>query len=267
MLAVGILLISLLSPTQHNSFKEPPQNVVGLERLKNPDMIDNKDLWQWNQASWRSQGGMPTSASWTHNPSSITMSLKASDNSFYAIGVSQGGGPTTLWAWHTGNLNLIINPTAHNIVTWRGSVDYTKLQKIGCLGIGVNAWFDVTLSNGTQVPVEIFVFVYQEGVYTIPVDTFKDYGYRGSSWYEGFLSNEQHRMSWRYFYYHPVQLEKGKLGEFRFELNDALDTIRNHAGEPYASATFTLQRIDAVMEMFMSEGTFTIDKLSFMQSL
>ena len=132
--------------------------------------------------------------------------------------------------------------------------------------MGVNFWLNV-IENGEAIEtLELYVFLYQDGFYKIPVGSWKDYGYRGTQWFEAF-SDASNENVWRFYYFHPTQLSFGETVEYSFSLNRCLDVVRADAGETYRNAdSFVLTRIDPVMEMIMANGSFTVEMLSLTQN-
>lgn len=263
---VGVVVVLVLAvltvPSGQFSSSLLSSPCGGVQVLVNSDFDGESG---WRRTDWRSAGGVASSSFWVEVDSGVQMGVSGHDLSFYAVGESQGDGPKGLWSRVPyGGLDVSVNGSFCNVVTWRGSIDKAEVDA-GCLGVGVNAWFDVQLVNGSVVPLEIFVFVYQDGLYELPVGGFKDYGYRGQ-FYEAVLDVGGASMPWRYFYYHIAQVPVVQEGEVSFELNDCLQVIREQAGEPYYSGEFVLVRMDAVMELFNAEGKFTIDYLGLTQS-
>ena len=132
----------------------------------------------------------------------------------------------------------------------------------GALGMGVNFFLDVIKDGQPVETLELYIFFFQDGFYTIPVDSYKDYGYRGTQWFEE-LAQAPSEDVWRFFYFHPLQLEFGETREITFSLNKCLEIVRKTGGETYENADrFHLTRIMSVMEMIMAEGSFTTESLS-----
>ena len=254
---VGIFLLVLVSPHGLISVENPP-STTGTQALLNPELTDGH-AW-WSESDWSSSNFYPTNAKHETVGDRVTMSQSGYLPSFYAVALSQGAGPTE-FGWAAKQIpHVSINSSFRNVVFWRGSIDYTSLQLVGCLAMGIDFWFDAKLPNGTLAPVEMYVFFYMEGVYALPAGSFKtvlrqDYNHSSGSM----------GMAWDYIYFHPYQDRKNTIAEHSFELHDFIAKLK-HAKPVYAQADFTLTRVDACMEMFMAEGTFTVDYVGLTQS-
>jgi len=244
----GILLISLYTLPTGTSVDISATKQEGTELLINPTLENNAS--GWDRGSWRFISKSWAPSTWTDEEGKVTMDLSGYDRSFYCISLAQ-------------HPNQPIYDKQHQyIVTWKGKMNNGDTLPTGCLGMGVNFWLDVMQNNQLVETLELYVFFYQKGFYTIPVGSWKDYGYRGSYWYETIVDapNED---TWRFFYFHPFQLKFGETTEYTFSLDKCLDIVRQNAGEQYKNADyFILTSIDPVMEMFMAEGSFTVETLS-----
>ena len=191
------------------------------------------------------------------------MSQSGYNTNFYAVGLGQGGGPTVFNWGNQKNLYTSINSSYYNLVTWRGRMDNVSITPISCLGMGVDVWFDAELQNGTLLAVEMFIFFRQDGLYKLPENTFRNFGFRQDFNY----SDSQMGLKWLYMYFHPWQDSIGIVSEHRFELNDYVSLLKQKAGMPYSEAQFYLTKVDVVMELFMASGVFTVDYLGLEQQL
>lgn len=253
-----IFLLLLVSP--HGLFKtENTPPISGTQVLLNPELTDNHRWWKAD-GGWSSSNFYPTNAKSYYIDDRVTLSQSGYLPSFYAVAISQGAGPTE-FHWASRQVPYVsVNSSFRNIVSWRGSMDYSYVAPTGCLGMGIDFWFDAELQNGTLAPVELYVFFYMEGVYTLPVDSFKsvlrsDYNYSGKTM----------GLPWDYMYFHPFQDEKNVIMEHSFELYDYI-TIFKQNKPVYAQSSFILTRVDGCMELFMGEGTFTVDYVGLTQT-
>lgn len=260
-LAVAVLVCNFPS----GFFYVGSAGLSGEELLVNPDFESN--YVGWRQTHWRSAGGEPTTTSWKSYSSAAQMSVSGYDLSYYAVGLEQGDGPLPLWSYPTyQGLNVTVKEGT--VISWTGSMDRETVSPVGCLGMGLNLWFNVYLQNGSVVPLELFLFFYQDGTYALPVGSYRDYGYRGSSELEKMFDSavDQYPTVWRYFYFHAAQLKEGVTQTITLDLNDYVEVVREKAGEPYKSASYELCRVVACMEVFNGEGQFTVNELSLRQT-
>lgn len=222
----------------------------GTELLFNPSLSNNATGWGFG--SWRfvSQNWWD-GGKFNFQEGKVTMTLSGRDNSFYCINIGQ-------------QPHQPIYDRQHEYqVTWRGAVHNAETMSTGALGVGVNLWLDVIKNGQTQEVLELLIFFYQSGFYTIPVGAFKDYGYRGTYWFENIADAPSRDPStWRFFYFHPVQLEFGKNEEITFSLSECLQAVRENAETIRDADSFRLTEVTAVMELFMAEGNFTTEHLS-----
>ena len=244
----GIIMLSVFTLPSGTSNDILSTKKDGTELLTNPTLANNCSNWDFG--SWRFVSQSWTPSTWNFEEGKVTMTLQGYDRSFYCINIAQ----------HT---DIKIYDRQYDyIITWKGAVHEAETLPSGALGVGVNLWLDVIKDSQTQEVLELYVFFYQQGFYTIPVGSYKDYGYRGSYWFEA-ISDTPSEETWRFFYFHPIQLKLGKTTEVTFSLNQCLETVRQNAGETYKNAdSFHLTRIDSVMEMIMAKGTFTTETLS-----
>lgn len=259
-LAVAVLVCNFPS----GFFYVGSAGLSGEELLVNPDFESN--YVGWRQTHWRSAGGEPTTTSWKSYSSAAQMSVSGYDLSYYAVGLEQGDGPLPLWSYPTyQGLNVTVKEGT--VISWTGSMDRETVSPVGCLGMGLNLWFNVYLQNGSVLPLELFLFFYQDGTYALPVGSYRDYGYRGSSELEKLFDGavDSYPTVWRYFYFHVDQLKQGITKTEIFDLNDYVNVVREKAGDPYNSAVFELCRVVACMEVFNGEGCFTVNNLSLKQ--
>ena len=253
LILVSVFLFCLLvRPDGSFSIEQPSTLSNSRQLLANPDF--NQGSNEWYATAWSSSGNYPTHKQFTFDSSSVTLSQSGNDLSFYAVSLCQGGGPSA-FNWGTRSLYVPVNASCHTVVSWRGRMDAEDVSPVGCLGMGVDFWFDAKLSNGTMAPVEMYVFMYQKGVYALPTQSYHDFGVRQDSGFQ-----------WLYMYFHPWQDAVGGFMEHRFELNDYVELMKAKAEAPYSSAEFILTKVDACMELFMGSGTFTIDYLGLEQA-
>jgi hypothetical protein len=260
LLVVAILVCNFPSGLYSSGVATP----AGQELLVNPDFTNN--YVGWRQTHWRSAGDEPTSTQWKSYSSAAQMSVSGYDLSYYAVGLEQGDGPLPLWSYPTyQGLNVTVKEGT--VISWTGSMDRETVSPVGCLGMGLNLWFNVYLQNGSVLPLELFLFFYQDGTYALPVGSYRDYGYRGSSELEKLFDGavDSYPTVWRYFYFHVDQLKQGITKTEIFDLNDYVNVVREKAGDPYNSAVFELCRVVACMEVFNGEGCFTVNNLSLKQ--
>ena len=222
----------------------------GTELLVNPTLANNCSDWHFG--AWRFLDSTWVSeCNWTFGDGKVSMEMAAEDQSFYCTMIEQ--------PYHNQPIYDLQN---EYVVTWRGSMNSGKAQTVGALGMGVNFFLDAIKDGEAVETLELYIFFFQDGFYTIPVESFKDYGYRGSYWFEE-LVQEPSEETWRYFYYHPIQLEFGKTREITFSLNRCLEVVRLNAGSVYEGAdSFRLTRVMSVMELIYAEGSFTTEYVS-----
>jgi len=238
--------IPFLIPTGSDSILESARS--GTELLVNPRLYNAAS--GWNIGSWRSLSQTQHPSNWTFDDG-VSVFMVGNDTSFYVSEIMQ-------------HLNMPVFDLSHDyLVTWRGSVNHAALFGTGTLGVGVNLWFDVIEDGVVQEELELLVFFYQQGFYTIPVGSFKDYGYRGSNWFENVVdSPSRENDTWRFFYFHPTQLKIGETEEVTFSLSKCLGIIQNSG---YETASFRLKSIHSVLELFHAEGEFCTEFLSLKQ--
>jgi len=258
-----LTLFWIVKPTGYY-YHTPPatlENAVVL--LKDPDF--NNGFTEWWKTHWSSKDGTETTAQWNLLDSKIQMGTSGYDASFYAVGVGQGYGPDSLWKQPADDrrINVEINNTFHNVVSWIGTVDYAKVLPIGSFGVGLNIWYDVILQNSTKLPFEMNIYFYQQGVTTLPIGSFKNY-VRGN-FFDSFFE-EDVPASWCFFYFHPYQAQVGVESSFTLELSDYVYVAQAEAGEPYSSGRFILTGVNVVLELFMAEGIFTVSYCSLQQA-
>ncbi len=247
-LAITILYAGILVLPSGQAVDILTTKTEGTELLFNPNLHDNST--GWDKGAWRFISESWAPSTWIFREDSVTMSMKAYDQSFHCIGLAQ-------WT------DIPIHDLQHQYqVTFKGAINNAKTLSAGALGMGVNLWLEAIQNGEVADTLELYVFFHQKGFYTIPVGAFKDYGYRGSYWFEQ-ISDKKNDTPWRFFYFHPTQLNFNETRELTFSLNNCLETVRNNAGAAYQNAEyFRLFRIDPVMEMIMGEGTFTVEMLS-----
>jgi len=229
---------------------------AGVELLNNPGLANN--VSGWDCGSWRflSQSWYPSV--WVFGGDEVTVSLQGNDTSFYCAEVVQ----------HT-DLNILDKQNEY-VVSWRGVLHEAEVRVAGTLGVGVNLWLDVIKDGEFVEELELLVFFYQKGFNTIPVGSFKDYGYRGSYWFENIVDDPQNE-DWRFFYFHPVQLRFDEAESITFSLSKCLEIVRDNWDENYGGGGggvydgidyFRLTKVHSVMELFNAEGKFTTEEFS-----
>lgn len=245
----GLIIIYFTRPTgTSNEILTTPKD--GTELLTNPTLANNCSGWHFG--AWRFLSSTWATSNWTFEEGKVTIEMVTGfDRSFYCTMIENP------------ELDQPIYDLQHQyVVTWRGSMDHGETMATGALGMGVNLFLDAIKDGHPVETLELYIFFFQDGFYTIPVGSYKDYGYRGSYWFEE-LVQEPNENTWRFFYFHPLQLEFGKTREITFNLNKCLEIVRRKGGEIYENAdSFRLTRIMSVMEMIMAEGKFTTEHLS-----
>ena len=247
-----LLVMPFILPTgiSNNILTSPKE---GTELIPNPTLTNNATGWHFG--AWRFLDSTWAPSNWIFEEGKVTMEMATGyDRSFYCTMVENP------------ELNQPIYDLQHEyIVTWKGAMNNGKAKPTGALGMGVNFFLDA-IKNGRVVDtVELYIFFFQDGFYTIPVGSYKDYGYRGSLWFEE-LVQEPSDETWRFFYFHPLQLEFGETREISFSLNRCLEVVRNNGGPNFEDAEcFHLTRVMSVMEMIMAEGSFSTEYVSLKQ--
>jgi len=244
---VVISTVPFLIPTGSDSILCAARS--GTELLVNPELSNNAS--GWDIGSWRSLSQTQHPSTWAFDDG-VSVFMVGNDTSFYVSEIVQYP-----------NL-LVLDLSYDYLVTWKGSVDHAELFGAGTLGVGVNLWFDVIEDGVVQEELELLVFFYQKGFYTIPVGSFKDYGYRGVNWFENIVdSPSRDSDTWRFFYFHPTQLEIGEANEVTFSLTKCLSIVRS---EGYEYSVFRLKSVHSVLELFSAKGQFTTSFLSLVES-
>lgn len=248
----AIVVIPLIQPTG-NSLSLLTVEQEGIELLVNPTLANNCSGWHFG--AWRFLNSTWAKSDWTFEDGRVSIYMDTGvDRSFYCAMIEQ--------PYHS---QPIYDLEHEYIATWRGSMNSGKVKPPGALGMGVNFFLDAIRAGQKVDTIELYIFFYMEGYYELPIGTFKDYGYRGSYWFET-LVEEDNPETWRYYYFHPVQLEFGKIREISFSLNRCLETVRTNAGGPFESAdSFRLTRVMSVMEMILAEGSFSTEYVSLKQ--
>jgi len=246
----AIILLSLFTLPSGTSNDILTAQKDGTELLPNPTLANNCSGWHFG--AWRFVSSSWAPSTWTFEDGRVTMEMATGyDRSFYCTMIERP------------DLDVPIRDLQHDyVVTWRGSMNSGEAKATGALGMGVNFFLDAIKDGEPVETLELYIFFFQGGFYTIPVGSYKDYGYRGSYWFEK-IAEGPNDETWRFFYFHPLQLDFGKTETISFSLTKCLETVRQNAGETYLTADrFQLTRIMSVMEMVMAEGSFTTEHLS-----
>ena len=259
-LAVGFGITALmLIVAPHGWFQPQPPHILtdAAQIFYNPDLTSSHA--NWSRSDWSSAGLYPTNAQITPVNGEVILSQSGYRESFYAVAITQGGSPAAFdWApWQMPYVS--VNSSFHNVITWRGKMDSANLMPAGCLGMGIDFWFDAEFPDGTLKPVELYVFFYMKGVYAIPVASYKamireDYNH----------TSGKIDIIWDYIYFHHSQDTLGAYTTHTFELHDYVVALKQQL-PTYRNAQFWLARVDACMELFMGSGQFTIDYLGLQQ--
>ena len=249
-LGLAVFLPFILPTGVSNQILTSPKE--GTELLINPSLANNCSGWHFG--AWRFlDSSWVSGCNWTFGNGSVTMEMATAtgDQSFYCTMIEEPYLDQPIYDLQN-----------EYVVTWKGSMDSGKTRTVGALGMGVNFFLDAIKDGEPVETLELYIFFYQDGFYTIPVGTYKDYGYRGSYWFENIVE-EPSEDTWRFFYFHPLQLKFGETREIAFSLNKCLEIVRKKGGEIYENAdSFHLTRVMSVMEMIMAEGSFTTEYVS-----
>jgi hypothetical protein len=226
--------------------------------LVNPEINGYHD--GWFLSDWSSANNYPTSQQTLTKNGSVSLKQSGYDVSFYAVALCQGTAPEMWRSEPAPTIYASVNGSYVNQVTWTGIIESASTLPTGCLGVGIDFWFDAIRPDGTTDSIECYVFFYMTGVYNLPVGSYKYVARQDFN-----TSSSVMTKTWDYIYFHHSQDPIGVEQTHVFELNKYVEVFKQNRCE-LRDADFRLARVDCCMELFCGAGQFTVDYCGFEQA-